>query len=77
MKIGVGAPLTGLAAQLGREMMQTVQLAVEEANAGGGIQGLEVVAIDVRSWRLVSARLSMKSLHVSAPGLAAAVENGT
>lgn len=42
MKIGVGAPLTGLAAQLGREMMQTVQLAVEEANAGGGIQGLEL-----------------------------------
>jgi branched-chain amino acid transport system substrate-binding protein len=42
MKIGGGAPLTGLAAQLGREMMQTVQLAVEEANAGGGIRGLEL-----------------------------------
>ena len=36
---------------------------------GNAIFFAHVVAIDVRSWRLVSAGFSMKSLHVSAPGL--------
>jgi branched-chain amino acid transport system substrate-binding protein len=37
--IGVGAPLSGRAAALGREMSQAIQIAVDECNEEGGISG--------------------------------------
>src|SRR5215831_10472263 len=42
--IGVGAPLSGGAATFGVEMKQAVELAIEEANAAGGILGATVTA---------------------------------
>src|SRR3954465_539696 len=46
--IGAGAPLSGRAAALGREMSQAIRLAVDECNAGGGIFGatVELVSTD-------------------------------
>lgn len=40
--IGVGAPLSGMPAALGREMRQAVQIAVDELNQEGGIFGADV-----------------------------------
>jgi branched-chain amino acid transport system substrate-binding protein len=42
ISIGVGAPLSGLAATLGREMKQAIELAAEEKNNQGGIGGHEI-----------------------------------
>src|SRR5215831_10022140 len=42
--IGVGAPLSGGAATFGVEMKQAVELAIEEANAAGGVLGATVAA---------------------------------
>jgi ABC-type branched-subunit amino acid transport system substrate-binding protein len=39
IKIGVGAPLSGCSAELGREMVQAIQLAVDEANDNIGTRG--------------------------------------
>jgi branched-chain amino acid transport system substrate-binding protein len=40
--IGVGAPLSGRAAALGREMTQAIQIAVDECSEQGGIFGARV-----------------------------------
>lgn len=45
LKIGVGVPLSGMGAALGREMANAVQLAVEETNAAGGIGGRPIAAV--------------------------------
>jgi branched-chain amino acid transport system substrate-binding protein len=42
--VGVGAPLSGVAAHLGREMAQAATLAVDDANAAGGVLGRPIVA---------------------------------
>ena len=49
VKIGVLAPLTGPTASDGEEFVRGVELAVEEANAKGGVAGytFEVVTADV------------------------------
>lgn len=46
MRIGVGAPLTGPAAGLGREMVQAIELAVEEANFEAPDCPIETLVID-------------------------------
>ncbi|MDW6021682.1 branched-chain amino acid ABC transporter substrate-binding protein [Mesorhizobium sp. BAC0120] len=48
MKIAVGAPLSGMAAALGREMAQAIEMAVYDANQAGGIDGrrIEVWTLD-------------------------------
>src|SRR4051812_48486759 len=43
--LGIGAPLSGLASRLGAEMKQAIELAVEEKNARGGIQGIPILAV--------------------------------
>ena len=45
LKIGVGVPLSGIAAALGREMANAVQLAFDEANDAGGINGRPIEAV--------------------------------
>src|SRR5437763_1812383 len=47
IRIGVGAPLTGNAAQLGIEMVQAIRLALDEANERGGVRGATVEAVIV------------------------------
>jgi branched-chain amino acid transport system substrate-binding protein len=42
ISIGVGAPLSGLAASLGRELKQAIELAAQEKNSRGGIGGHEI-----------------------------------
>src|SRR5690242_13378182 len=42
LTIAAAGPLSGRGARLGREMVQAVELAVEERNAGGGILGVPV-----------------------------------
>lgn len=51
IKIGVIAALTGIAAPYGTQSLNSFQLAVEDINEAGGIDGrdLEVVALDNRS----------------------------
>jgi branched-chain amino acid transport system substrate-binding protein len=48
LQIGVGVPLSGRGKALGREMANAVQLAIDEANAAGGLNGrpLEAVILD-------------------------------
>src|SRR5262245_56106817 len=43
--VGVGAPLSGPAAELGREMAQAIQLAVDEANAAQDVSGVRIEAL--------------------------------
>src|SRR4051812_25220395 len=45
LKIGVGVPLSGVDAPLGREMANAVRLALDEANDAGGINGRPVEAL--------------------------------
>lgn len=47
-KIGVATPLTGTNAQDGQAILNGVQIAVEEANAAGGIDGhtIEIIQMD-------------------------------
>lgn len=51
VKIGVLAPITGTSAADGQEMVQGARLAVNEINAGGGVDGyqLAIVVGDVKS----------------------------
>jgi branched-chain amino acid transport system substrate-binding protein len=42
IRLGIGAPLSGPSALLGTEMRQAVELAIEEANASGGILGATI-----------------------------------
>lgn len=42
IRFGVGVPLSGRGAGLGREMAQAIQIAVDKTNASGGIQGARV-----------------------------------
>jgi branched-chain amino acid transport system substrate-binding protein len=44
IKIGVGAPLSGRGGDLGLEMAQAVQLAVDEANESIGVDGVQLQA---------------------------------
>ena len=46
IKIGVYGPFTGGSAPMGTSMRNGVQLAVEEINAAGGINGKKVVLVD-------------------------------
>jgi branched-chain amino acid transport system substrate-binding protein len=39
IRIGIGAPLSGAGVNLGREMVQSIQMAIEEFNIDGGIEG--------------------------------------
>jgi branched-chain amino acid transport system substrate-binding protein len=39
IRIGIGAPLSGNASILGREMTQAIQIAIDEVNSDGGIAG--------------------------------------
>jgi branched-chain amino acid transport system substrate-binding protein len=47
VKIGIGGPLTTTSAGFGVEMRQAVELAVDEYNAAGGLNGTKVVAVAV------------------------------
>jgi branched-chain amino acid transport system substrate-binding protein len=47
VKIGIGGPLTTTSAGFGVEMRQAVELAVDEYNAAGGLDGTKVVAVAV------------------------------
>src|SRR6267154_870201 len=48
VKIGIGGPLTTTSAGFGVEMRQAVDLAIDEQNGAGGLEGTKVtgVAID-------------------------------
>ena len=43
--IGVGVPLTGAQAAIGQQILKGVQLAVEDLNASGGLNGERIVVI--------------------------------
>jgi len=45
IKIGTLSPLTGAAASYGKKLTQAVDLALEEANAEGGVNGQKLMAI--------------------------------
>jgi branched-chain amino acid transport system substrate-binding protein len=47
IRIGIGGPLTTTSAGFGVEMRQAVELAVDEANASGGVLGAKIVAVPV------------------------------
>jgi branched-chain amino acid transport system substrate-binding protein len=47
VKIGIGGPLTTTSAGFGVEMRQAVELAVDEYNGAGGLDGTKVVAVAV------------------------------
>lgn len=51
ISIGVCAPLSGLAALLGKEMKQAIELAAREKNSNGGLEGhqIEVITYDDES----------------------------
>jgi ABC-type branched-subunit amino acid transport system substrate-binding protein len=42
IRFGIGVPLSGRGASLGREMAQAIQITVDETNASGEIQGARV-----------------------------------
>ena len=68
LQIGVGVPLSGRGSELGREMANAVLLAIEEANAGGGIDSrpLEAVVLDDQGDGNVGARVVSEFLQSSA-----------
>jgi len=68
LQIGVGVPLSGRGSELGREMANAVLLAIEEANAGGGIDSrrLEAVVLDDQGDENVGARVVSEFLQSSA-----------
>jgi branched-chain amino acid transport system substrate-binding protein len=78
VKLGVLAPLTGGAAADGEEMVRGLTLAVEEANAKGGVAGakFEVVQADTRNQQsdavasAVERLLGEKDLHMIFTGYA-------
>jgi branched-chain amino acid transport system substrate-binding protein len=45
LKVGVGVPLSGIGAALGREMANAVRLALDEENDVGGINGRAIEAV--------------------------------
>ncbi|MFL5495028.1 MAG: branched-chain amino acid ABC transporter substrate-binding protein [Gemmatimonadales bacterium] len=45
LAVGIAGPFSGPSARLGLEMRQAAELAVEERNAAGGIQGMRVEAL--------------------------------
>ena len=45
LAIGVAAPLSGLAADLGREMANAVRMAIDEANASSELPGVRIEAV--------------------------------
>ena len=47
VKIGIGGPLTTTSAGFGVEMRQAVELAVDERNGAGGLDGTKVVAVAI------------------------------
>src|SRR4051812_16504085 len=47
VKIGIGGPLTTTSAGFGVEMRQAVDLAIDENNAAGGLDGTKVVGVAV------------------------------
>jgi branched-chain amino acid transport system substrate-binding protein len=47
VKIGIGGPLTTTSAGFGVEMRQAVELAIDEYNGAGGLDGTKVVAVAV------------------------------
>jgi branched-chain amino acid transport system substrate-binding protein len=47
VKIGIGGPLTTTSAGFGVEMRQAVELAVDEYNAAGGLDGTKIVPVAV------------------------------
>ena len=47
VKIGIGGPLTTTSAGFGVEMRQAVELAVDERNTTGGLDGTKVVALAI------------------------------
>jgi branched-chain amino acid transport system substrate-binding protein len=47
VKIGIGGPLTTTSAGFGVEMRQAVELAVDERNSTGGLDGTKVVALAI------------------------------
>src|SRR2546423_358115 len=48
IKIGIGVPLSGRPATLGREMAQAATLAIEDAGRKGGFPPLEPLVVDDR-----------------------------
>jgi branched-chain amino acid transport system substrate-binding protein len=47
VKIGIGGPLTTTSAGFGVEMRQAVELAIDERNSGGGLDGAKIVAVAI------------------------------
>jgi len=47
IKIGIGGPLTTTSAGFGVEMRQAVELAIDERNAAGGLDGAKLVGVAV------------------------------
>src|SRR5215468_1082785 len=47
VKIGIGGPLTTTSAGFGVEMRQAVELAIDERNAAGGLDGAKLVGVAV------------------------------
>src|SRR3954447_18233039 len=47
IKIGIGGPLTTTSAGFGVEMRQAVELAVDEHNGAGGLDGTKIVAVAI------------------------------
>src|SRR5262245_42029654 len=47
VKIGIGGPLTTTSAGFGVEMRQAVELAVDERNNAGGLDGTKVVTLAI------------------------------
>lgn len=45
IKVGVGGPMTGDSAIWGQSALKAAQLAVDEANAGGGVLGKKIVLV--------------------------------
>ena len=47
IKIGIGGPLTTTSAGFGVEMRQAVDLAIDERNSAGGLDGTKVIGVAI------------------------------
>ena len=45
IKIGIGGPLTTTSAGFGVEMRQAVDLAIDERNGAGGLDGIKIIGV--------------------------------
>lgn len=73
IKIGFSAPLSGSSAELGQRALRGVILAAEEVNAAGGINGKEIVVVEMDDRADPKEAANVANLFVSDPDILAVI----